>query len=235
MAERVRLAIFDLDGTLLEGNVWLAFIRFFRGTKRRRLRLTFFLIYHLLPFPFFRIGLFPKERYFIMWGKNLSWLLKGLQKNRAEELFDEIARDLLFPYLRKELVNEIEKHREEGRIPVIDSGTFSPLLKRIARHVGAENAFGTELEVRNGRLTGRIKGTFNIKEEKVQKIERQFKREGKEIDWKGSFAYADSIFDLPLLLKVGNPIVVFPDEDLMTHAREKGWKIFGEDRKEEHS
>jgi phosphoserine phosphatase len=42
----------------------------------------------------------------------------------------------------------------------------------------------------------------------------------------GSYAYADSILDLPMLEKVGNPVAVYPDEGLRSHAAASGWEIF---------
>jgi phosphoserine phosphatase len=46
-----------------------------------------------------------------------------------------------------------------------------------------------------------------------------------EVDLAGSFAYADSISDLPLLELVGNPTAVYPDEQLATVAREQHWAM----------
>lgn len=223
MPEKVTLAIFDLDGTLLKGNVWNVFIKYFRN--KRRLRLTLFLSYHLLPLPLFKMGLFSKERYFTMWAENLSWLLKGLTVEEANKMFDEMTERFFIPNLRKKLLQKIEKHKKEGMISVLDSGTFTPILQRIALNVGIEHVFGTDLEVKKGKLTGKITGRFNSGEEKIERLERFFTPRQKEIDWQNSYAYADSIFDIPLLKKVGNPVVVIPDEDLLSLAIEKGWDI----------
>jgi len=225
MKRKVSLAIFDFDGTLLEGNVWRVLLQYFRKKKKRRLRLALFLFYHLLPLPLFKIGLFPKERYFSMWAKNLSWLLKGLTQREADLMFDEMVREWLLPGLRKELLKKMEMHRREGEIPVIDSGTFTPLLKKLAEFVGVEYVIGTDLEVKDGKLTGRTVGKFNSGSEKISRVEEAFKSLGMEIDWQNSYAYADSIFDIPLLLKVGNPVAVTPDEELAKLAQKRGWDV----------
>ena len=47
------------------------------------------------------------------------------------------------------------------------------------------------------------------------------------ISWSGSYAYADSYTDLPLLEQVGHPVVVYPDDELAAHAQDRGWEIIG--------
>src|SRR5207253_4095142 len=45
------------------------------------------------------------------------------------------------------------------------------------------------------------------------------------IDLTGSFAYSDSITDLPMLEAVGNPVAVNPDRDLRREAEKRGWQV----------
>ena len=45
------------------------------------------------------------------------------------------------------------------------------------------------------------------------------------LDLSRSYAYADSISDLPMLEAVGNPVVVNPDGRLGKAAKERGWVI----------
>ncbi len=229
MFEKVRVAIFDLDGTLLNGNIWRVFMKYFRQKGMRRTRLILFLTYHLTPLPLFKLGLFSKERYFSMWAKNLSWLLKGLTTDQLDGIFNEMNELFVVPNLREGLLKRLEFHKAEGMTTVLESGTFSSLLEKIGKKTGFDFSIGTDLEVRGEILTGRIKGKFNSGEEKVRRVEELFKNLGKSIDWSESFAYADSIFDLPLLERVGHPVCVYPDPDLKKHAQKKGWEIYEED------
>ena len=43
-----------------------------------------------------------------------------------------------------------------------------------------------------------------------------------------SVAYADSIYDLPVLEMVGRPVAVYPDEELAAVALERGWTVVPE-------
>jgi phosphoserine phosphatase len=47
----------------------------------------------------------------------------------------------------------------------------------------------------------------------------------RNLDLSRSYAYADSISDLPMLEAVGNPVVVNPDSRLQKAAKERGWQI----------
>jgi phosphoserine phosphatase len=40
-----------------------------------------------------------------------------------------------------------------------------------------------------------------------------------------SYAYSDSVSDLPMLRSVGNAVVVNPDADLLEIARGEGWRV----------
>ncbi|HET9671266.1 MAG TPA: haloacid dehalogenase-like hydrolase, partial [Actinomycetota bacterium] len=45
------------------------------------------------------------------------------------------------------------------------------------------------------------------------------------LDLAGSYAYTDSITDLPMLEAVGHPVAVNPDKELRRTAEERGWQI----------
>src|SRR5699024_9416255 len=59
-----------------------------------------------------------------------------------------------------------------------------------------------------------------MKKEKINEALRT-----KLIDWKNSFADADSYSDLSVLELVGNPVAVDPDQDLRNIALERDWEI----------
>jgi hypothetical protein len=48
---------------------------------------------------------------------------------------------------------------------------------------------------------------------------------GYGIDLAGSYAYSDSVTDLPMLEAVGNPVAVNPDRELRRVAAAKGWEV----------
>jgi hypothetical protein len=46
-----------------------------------------------------------------------------------------------------------------------------------------------------------------------------------DIDMDESWAYSDSVSDLPMLQSVGHAVVVNPDADLLEIARLEGWQV----------
>jgi phosphoserine phosphatase len=79
--------------------------------------------------------------------------------------------------------------------------------------------------VKDGRYTGRLESPVVIGREKADRTLQLVSRLGVEVDWAESFAYADSIHDLPFLELAGHPVAVHPDAGLKQVARGRGWDI----------
>ena len=91
----------------------------------------------------------------------------------------------------------------------------------LRRHFRSEHMLVTELEVEGGRFTGRALGPVCFGGGKVTKAESFAVDHA--IDLTNSYFYSDSIADLPMLEKVGNPYVVDPDPRLGNEAQRRGW------------
>jgi phosphoserine phosphatase len=44
-------------------------------------------------------------------------------------------------------------------------------------------------------------------------------------DLAASYAYTDSVSDLPMLEAVGNPVAINPERELLELAQERGWRV----------
>lgn len=123
---------------------------------------------------------------------------------------DKLAREYVETVL---LSNEIPavkerllKHRAEGHTVVIASGGYMEYLKHYAARYGVDNVVATELEVIDGRFTGRIKGADCMGVNKLLKLKQTISVDNFNLN--ASFAYSDDYSDLPLLSLVGHPTVV---------------------------
>ena len=86
-----------------------------------------------------------------------------------------------------------------------------------------EGGIGTRYEVdAEGKFTGRLDGPFVYGPGKVEAMEGFAVRH--EIDLAASYAYSDSLSDLPMLRAVGNPVAVNPDPPLAEIAKAEGWQ-----------
>ena len=102
------------------------------------------------------------------------------------------------------------------------------MLSRIARELDVDHAVGTQFEVLNGIYTGRTAGPVCLMEHKASLAREYLIRNGYEVDFQSSYVYADSISDQSLLEMVGNPVAVYPFDELRTLAQNSGWQIFPE-------
>jgi phosphoserine phosphatase len=86
-----------------------------------------------------------------------------------------------------------------------------------------EGGIGTRYEVdADGNFSGRLDGPFVYGPGKVEAMQAFAERH--DIDLDASYAYSDSVSDLPMLRAVGHPVVVNPDPPLAEIARQEGWQ-----------
>jgi fatty acyl-CoA reductase len=87
----------------------------------------------------------------------------------------------------------------------------------------ADDVLCASLQEENGSYTGELSGAPVAGEARARMLASYARRRG--VDLHRSYAYADSISDLPMLEAVGNPVAVNPDRRLAAAARSRGWKI----------
>ena len=93
-----------------------------------------------------------------------------------------------------------------------------------ARSLRIDHWIASELELdASGCFTGRIVPPFCFGEGKVVRAEQLAKSLG--FDLGDAVFYSESYTDLPLLLRVGEPVIVNPDPRLAREARRRGWRV----------
>jgi HAD superfamily hydrolase (TIGR01490 family) len=220
-------ALFDLDGTLYTGHIWQDLVRHHREARRHRRWVAAYLVRNMAPLPLYRLGLVSKATYYHTWGETMGWLLRGWSLDEAQSLFERLTDEQIVPNVRPDILDRLHRHQDQGHLVALVSGTFAPFLDVIARRLGVQHAIGTPLEVRDGRYTGRIESPLCQSEGKPQRVQSYLADRGVEVDWPASYAYADRDADILLLSLVGQPVAVYPDEMLLSHARAEGWPIIG--------
>jgi len=115
-------------------------------------------------------------------------------------------------------------------MPEVYAKEIKPRLWPGTVRVGATGALGTIVAQKDGVLTGKLVGD-PLHGQAKRKAARKLAKE-RNISLKRSYAYSDSVNDLPLLTLVGNPVVVNPDKALKRYADAAGWEILRFKRKE---
>jgi HAD superfamily hydrolase (TIGR01490 family) len=148
---------------------------------------------------------------------------KGESEDRlrffAQELFDSVIRPAVFPGAYE----LIDKSRSLGLRQVVVTGALDVSVKPLMEHLGIIDYVANRLEFVNGLATGRLLPPVMAAATKASWIRTFAEREG--ISLSDSYAYTDSMSDLPMLSVVGHPAVVNPDMRLKQTALHHDWPI----------
>ncbi|MFN8075326.1 MAG: HAD-IB family hydrolase [Kineosporiaceae bacterium] len=209
-------AFFDLDKTIIARSSAFAFSRpFYTGgliTRRAVLRSAYA---HFL----FLAGGADHDQMERM-RRYLSDLCTGWDVQQVRDIVAETLDRLITPAVYAEATALIAEHHQAGRDVVIVSASGAEVVEPIGAMLGADHILATRMLVREGRYSGEVE-TYMYGEEKARGVRDLARRYG--YDLAASYAYSDSITDLPMLAEVGNPVAVNPDRALRKEATARGW------------
>jgi HAD superfamily hydrolase (TIGR01490 family) len=118
----------------------------------------------------------------------------------------------------------VERHRSSGDVTVLTTAASRFLTAPIAREFGFEHLIATEPEMHDGRFTGKVSGTPNMRDGKIARLEAWLAARNEQLSrFRQTWFYSDSRNDIPLLLRVTHPVAVNADPALATLASEKRW------------
>jgi HAD superfamily hydrolase (TIGR01490 family) len=211
-------AFFDLDKTLMAGSSGMQFARVAtrQGIVSRR-QLAGWAVEHLR----YRLRGTTDERTADVL-RVARDLISGVPAKTIDRMAPEVMAEIL-PRVYPQMLDEVHDHQDAGRATFIVSAAGNGVVELLAQVLGMEGGIGTRYEVgADGNFTGRFDGPFVYGPGKVEAMEAFAAEHGIDLD--ASFAYSDSLSDLPMLEAVGNPVVVNPDPPLAQLARERGWQ-----------
>jgi HAD superfamily hydrolase (TIGR01490 family) len=214
----MRLALFDLDNTLLAGDSDFEWAQFLidQGVVDREV----YEARNLLFYEQYKAGTLDIHEF-------LDFQLMPLSRHSREQLEEwhgEFMASRIMPIITRKARDLVDSHRQDARVIVTATNSF--VTGPIARDFGIEHLIATEPEEQAGQFTGRVRGVPSFREGKVHRVEAWLKE--RELAWESfteTWFYSDSLNDLPLLSKVTHPVAVDPDETLKEHAVEHDWMI----------
>lgn len=211
-------AFFDLDKTIIARSSTLAFSRpFYAGgliTRRAVLRSAYA---HFL----FMAGGADHDQMERM-REYLSKMVAGWDVQQVRDIVAEALETLITPVIFREASALIDEHHAAGRDVVIVSASGAEVVEPIGALLGADHVVATRLVVEDGRYTGDI-AYYAYGPHKAEAVRRLAEDEGYAL--LDSYAYSDSVTDLPMLLEVGHPTAVNPDRSLRKEAVTREWPI----------
>ncbi len=216
IASKNYIAFFDLDQTITSSISGKALAKniYRRGLMKPRVSINAVFLAIL-----FRLKLKDPQEII---DKMVSWV-RGIPEKTMADICSEVFREVIYPSVYKEAVNEIELHKTKNAKVVLLSSALNAIGQEIAKNLNIDDVICSELEIKNGYLTGFPKGHLCFGKEKAIRLLAYCEKD--RTSPSDAWYYADSISDLPALNAVGNPVCVNPDKKLRKTASKRDWKI----------
>jgi len=213
----VKLALFDLDNTLLRGDSdyeWAQFLIeegvlhreeydakndwFYERYKDGTLDIHEFLAFQLSP-------------------------IARRPRSQLDQWHGDFMRRKILPIILPKAKELIAKHAGDTRAIVTATNRF--ITAPIAAELGVPVLIATDIEEADGVFTGKPRGTPSFREGKIECVNAWLGGLGHRLADCESWFYSDSLNDLPLLELVTHPVAVDPDPTLRAHAEKSGWPV----------
>lgn len=219
-AEPVKLAVYDFDGTLLDGKSPVILTR------------TLFFSHQLSSLDTLLIALWGLA-YKMHVPPNEAWVrgrvfraFDGKPREEVDRFLARFYEEKIAHRIRPVLLERIERDRAEGCVIVTVSATFEPIVRHMAELGVVDYQVATKMTVdANGLYRAKVDGVPVEGEEKLAALKRFADQKFGAGAWIIRRAYSDHYSDKPLLFAADEPIAVHPDHGLQKAAEENGWEI----------
>ena len=210
-----RMAIFDLDYTLLDADSEKMWSNFMYAKKIVDKGFVLRIIDYYQAYEKGELDIVEYE----------SFLLAPLTQHPVEKLFKLRKQYLnqIRNVVRMNMLQRAHRFRSQGFTLLLITAANSFIAEPIAEMLHFDNVICTQVRKKGDQFTNELDGIPAFREGKVQLLEQWLVEH--QMDLAGSWGYSDSYNDLPLLSKVENPVAVFPDPLLLSHALQNGWKV----------
>lgn len=216
----VELAVFDFDGTSISGNSPVILVR--RLVRQRMLKVSVVA----------RIALWGAA-YKLRLPQSESWVrglvfraYAGKPKKEVDARLRDFYDDAIARRFRPRADEAMRRHRAEGRVVLVVSATFEPIVERAREHHPFDFQVSTRMGVdADGNYTCRVEGEPVEGDEKPRAIARFADARFGAGNWTIAYAYGDHHSDRPMLSLAQHAVAVNPDRPLARTARREGWEI----------
>lgn len=214
-------AFFDLDHTLLPHDTQALFCNYVLRRERWRTLLHGLFIPFALGKAFGLCSTLRAKRAFLgyLWGMPLARLKKYAQG---------FAQHSVLGWAYPELMDEIERHRAEGRVLVLNTASPNFYAHEIAEAFGFDYCVATKARLRDPLAFHPIISVNNKHEEKIDAMMAEVPGVDmltEEDRNDHCYAYSDSSADIPLLDFGRNGVLVHPSPRLATIGIRNEWTL----------
>ena len=212
-------AFYDLEGTLVRTNL-VHTLAFYAKRQQGLWQTAKKSVGTLTKLPFFGLtDLYSRNVFNEVFFKSYE----GFSHDRLRYFSDELFEEVLKPAVYNGTPELIAAGKKIGQRQVVITGALDFTIARLMDFLGIDDYKANHMEFVNGYSTGRIIPPVMASATKAQWIREYAEQEG--INLTNSYAYSDSISDLPMLSIVGHPVAVNPDFRLKQAALQHDWAI----------
>ncbi len=209
-------ALFDIDGTLIARNSASLYMQHLRRTGQARRRDVAITVYYVLRY---KLGLLDVDRAL---ARSMSFIRGKVESTIRADAVRWYHQELR-PYLLPAMTATVDAHRRAGHVTAIITSATRYLAEPVAADCGIDHLLFSDLVVQDGCFTGEPVRPVCYGKGKIYWAEQFAAAQG--VDLARSYFYTDSITDLPLLERVGEPRAVNPDPRLRRMALRRGWPV----------
>lgn len=212
-----RLAMFDMDRTLLEKETASMYVRYQRQIGEATL---LDLMRTLSWVAQYTLGILDMNTV----ARKVVRTLEGTSEAKLVTRCDAWFEASVERWITLEGRLAVETHAQRGDVCAIVTGASAYASRPLARRLSIPHVVSSVFEVDDrGLFTGRGVEPFCFGEGKLERARALAEKVGLPLS--DAVFYTDSISDLPLLEQVGEPVAVNPDPRLARLARARGWRI----------
>lgn len=217
---RVRLAVFDFDGTSINGNSPVLLVQHLMNHKMLRKRIVFRI---LLWAAAYKLRLPQNEA----WVRGLVFTaFRGHPAAEVDQFLADFYDERIAMRFRPEADQAMRKHAEAGEVVVVISATFEPIIIRAMQYHPFDHQISTRMRIApDGTYTCEVEGRPVEGAEKLACVQRFGDEHYGPGNWELAYAYGDHHSDRAVLSAATYPKAVSPDRPLARTARERNWEI----------
>lgn len=211
------VAVFDLEGTVLESNLVKQYLMLWGNTVPRTR-----VVHDLANFSFSLRKYWKAERRDR--GEFIRTFMRRYKGFKVSEIQHEVAGSFGKAMMRRALpdaLKRVQEHRDAGHRTILVTGSIDLMVQPFVPYF--DEVVAGRMHERDGVLTGFLADPPLVDEARAAWLRHYAEQNG--FDLEHSYGYGDSHADLVWLQLVGNPSAVNPDLNLYRHAREKHWNV----------
>jgi len=140
-----------------------------------------------------------------------------------DTIHKQFMAQVIIPMIGPKALALLDEHRNQGDTLVIVTATNDFITAPIAKYLNIAHLIATPTQCIEGRYTGKLSGAPCFKAGKIDKLNTWMDENGHKIE--GACFYSDSHNDIPLLALVDVPVAVDPDDKLKAHALANNWPV----------